>query len=105
MSIIRDADIFMFCHKIPKSPRCLVEALLSGTPIVGYYNLFAEDLIVKHQGVELTEGEPEMLAAAMHALAINRNALSQLQGNAAKDGHPFVDTAAFAHRSALIKAV
>ena len=105
MAVIRDADIFMFCHKIPESPRCLVEALLSGTPIVGYYNLFAEDLIMEHHGGKLTEGTPEMLAAAIHSLAIARKSLAQLQDNAAKDGYPFVDTATFEHRSKLIKAM
>ena len=33
---LKARDVFVFCHKIPESPRCLIEALQCGVPIVGY---------------------------------------------------------------------
>jgi glycosyltransferase involved in cell wall biosynthesis len=42
---IRNSDLFLFCHKTPESPRCLLEALASATPIVGYESRYARDLV------------------------------------------------------------
>ena len=42
---VRQADLFMFCHKTAESPRCLIEALTCGTPILGYGCAYAKDLI------------------------------------------------------------
>ena len=33
---LRAAHLFLFCHKTPESPRSLIEALVSGAPLVGY---------------------------------------------------------------------
>ena len=44
----------MFCHKTPESPRNLIEALVSGAPIVGYDSPFPRDLIAAHGGGVLT---------------------------------------------------
>ena len=33
---LKDLHILMFCHKVPESPRALLESLVCGTPIVGY---------------------------------------------------------------------
>ncbi|WP_375427107.1 glycosyltransferase [uncultured Sphingomonas sp.] len=101
---IREADIFLFCHKTPESPRCLVEALISGTPIVGYDSAYPRDLIKRHQGGMLTEGEPQRLADVIERLAIDRSMLASLIRTAGADGHPFNDTEVFRHRSDLIKA-
>jgi colanic acid/amylovoran biosynthesis glycosyltransferase len=48
ISVIREADIMLFCHKLPESPRCLIESLMSGTPIVGYDSHFPRNLIATH---------------------------------------------------------
>ncbi|WP_445192494.1 glycosyltransferase [Sphingomonas sp. Tas61C01] len=104
MRHIREADIFLFCHKTPESPRCLIEALISGTPIVGYGTDYSRDLIAEDGGGVLTEGDPATLAAALIALCGNRQELAALMGQAARSGHHMTDTGVFRHRSDLIKA-
>ena len=103
LAAIRDADIFLFCHKTPESPRCLIEALLSGTPIVGYESSYASDLIASHGGGVLTPHNGAVLAEAVSTLAADRERLSSLYHAAAADGFPMVDSAVFRHRSELIK--
>ena len=39
------SDAFVFCHKTPEAPRCLIEALMCGLPIVGYDSGYPRDLI------------------------------------------------------------
>ena len=41
LRFLQDIDIFLFCHVTPESPRCLIEALISGTAIVGYESAYA----------------------------------------------------------------
>lgn len=103
LEALAGADIFLFCHKTPESARCLIEALLSGTPIVGYASPYAEDLIAAHGGGLLTGHDPAALAAAVSALAGDRDRLGDLARRAAADGHPMIDSAVFAHRADLIK--
>ena len=103
LAAMADADIFLFCHKTPESPRCLVEALLSGTPIVGYGSAYPEDLISAHGGGILTPSDPAALAEAIVKLAGDRARLATLYRAAAADGFPMVDSALFAHRAALIR--
>lgn len=102
---LRAADLFLFCHKTRESPRCLVEALLSGTPIVGYDSDYPRDLIAANGGGLLTANEPAALAAALVALASDRARLRDLMARAARDGHPLVDVEVFRHRSDLIKSL
>jgi glycosyltransferase involved in cell wall biosynthesis len=104
MARIGEADLFLFCHKTPESPRCLIEALISGTPIVGYDSNYPRDLIGGHGGGLLTEGAPQALADAVARLAGDRALLGRLVRDAAADGYPFTDTEVFRHRSNLIKA-
>jgi len=35
----------LFTHVTPESPRCLVESLTCGTPIIGYQSRYCEDLV------------------------------------------------------------
>jgi colanic acid/amylovoran biosynthesis glycosyltransferase len=101
---IREAHVFMFCHKTPESPRCLIEALLSGTPIVGYDSAFPRDLIATHGGGRLVPlGDMSALADAVESLALDRAELARLVAAAADDGRPFDDENVFRHRSELIK--
>jgi colanic acid/amylovoran biosynthesis glycosyltransferase len=104
MRAMRDADIFLFCHKIPESPRCLIEALLSGTPIVGYTSSYAEDLIRAHGGGELMNENVDGVASAVLSLAKDRALLATLQLNASLDGHQKTDAEVFRHRSEIIKS-
>ncbi|MGB5557201.1 MAG: glycosyltransferase, partial [Paracoccaceae bacterium] len=100
----RAAQVFLFCHKTPESPRCLIEALISGTPIVGYDGSFASDLISGHQGGRLVSlDDVAGLKAALAELAGDRAALAALIAGAAKDGAPFDDESVFRHRSEVIR--
>lgn len=101
---LRSAHVLVFCHKTPESPRNLIEALVSGTPIVGYDGAFARDLISQHGGGALVplNGVRE-LASALTALARDRTTLASLIGKAASDGLAFNDEAVFLHRSEVIR--
>jgi hypothetical protein len=49
---LRRAHVFVFTHVTPESPRCLLEALVSGSPIVGYKSAFAEEVTTGRGGRE-----------------------------------------------------
>ncbi len=104
LGALRLADVFMFCHKSPESPRCLIEALVSGTPIVGYEGAFAQDLISQNGGGRLVAlNDVRALSQAMIDLDADRAELSSLITKAAMDGAAFDDEHVFQHRSELIK--
>jgi len=105
LDTLRDAQIFLFCHKTPESPRCLIEALASGTPVVGYANAFAEDLVSGSGGGRFVPmDDVPALAAATAQLAGDRRRLGDLIARAGRDGAPFTDEGVFRHRSEIIKA-
>ena len=104
LSALREAQVFLFCHKTPESPRCLIEALVSACPIVGYEGAFARDLVAGHGGGQLVaRNDVPALAAALTGLAADRARLGELIAKAAADGAPYTDTAVFRHRSELIR--
>lgn len=101
---LRAADLFMFCHKTPESPRCLIEALTCGTPILGYGGAYARDLIAVHGGGALVpSGDTEALAHQIARLDGDRGRLARMIRNARADGEPFTDMRVFAHRSEMLK--
>ena len=98
---LKQADFFLFCHKTPESPRCLVEALICGLPIVGYDSPYPRDLISEFGGGRLTPAnDPKSLAEALSGIGINRLVLTEA---AIKDGTKFSDECVFRHRSDLIR--
>ncbi len=100
----RETQCFLFCHKTPESPRCLIEALVSGTPIVGYHDAFAENLISDHGGGRLVAmGDVMALTDQLETLTRDRAGIAGLICAAAKDGEPFEDEEVFRHRSDVIK--
>lgn len=101
----RDANILLFCHKTPESPRCLIEALAAGTPIVGYDGAFAADLIAPHGGGRLVPmNDRAGLTNAVRALVDDRAVLVAMTRNALKDADPLDEDTVFRHRSEIIKA-
>ena len=50
LEYLREAHLLAFTHLTPESPRCLIEAFVSGTPIVGYENAYAADLLEGYGG-------------------------------------------------------
>lgn len=105
LAALREAHLLMFCHKTPESPRILIEALASGSPILGYDSPFPADLIDPHGGGRLVAlDDVAGLTDAVAGLAQDRAALADLIARAARDGAIFDDEAVFAHRSELIRA-
>lgn len=105
LEAFRDAHVMAFCHKTPESPRCLIEALISATPIVGYEGAFAGDLISAQGGGIMIPGRsPAGLADKLATLAADRSQLADLIDRAARDGAPFTDEGVFRHRSEAIRA-
>jgi glycosyltransferase involved in cell wall biosynthesis len=103
---LQQCDAFVFCHKTPESPRCLIEALMCGLPIVGYETDYPRDLIRAHGGGLLTpKGDSKELAHVLIELAGNRKLLHDLTEKAAKDGSLFTDERVFRHRSELMKTI
>lgn len=100
----REAHVFLFCHKTPESPRCLIEALTSGTPILGYDGAFARDLISEHGGGRLVSmDDVGALAVELERLARDRAGLADLIVAARRDGAKFDDESVFRHRSEIIR--
>lgn len=101
---LREAHIFLFCHKTPESPRCLIEALVSGTPIVSYESAYPEDLISEHQGGHLVPlDDTTALVTAVQRLARDGRRLGSLMEHASQDGAGYTDDAVFHHRCEIIK--
>ncbi|WP_297342011.1 glycosyltransferase [Pseudophaeobacter sp.] len=104
LQALRQADIFVFCHKTPESPRCLIEALTCGTPILGYEGAYARDLISGQGGGTLvSRGDTEALALRIAELDADRDQLAQRIADARVDGMPFSDVQVFAHRAGILK--
>ncbi len=99
----READLLLFTHVTPESPRCLIESLISGTPIVGYGSDYSADLIEEHGGGWLCDmHDVEGLAAGLRRLHEDRAELARLTAQAARNGRRFSDAAVFAERCELI---
>jgi len=104
LTFLREQDLLLFCHVTPESPRCLLESLISGTPLVGYESAYARELVGQRGGALLSAlGEPGALAANLIRLADDRQQLRALTLAAATGRALYNDEAVFAHRSELIK--
>ena len=100
---LRLSHIMVFCHVTPESPRCLIEALAFGTPIVGYESAYAQDLIAKNGGGRLSAMNPAALAGVIIEIARDPGALRHMIEAAASAGAHFNDVDVFAHRAELMK--
>jgi glycosyltransferase involved in cell wall biosynthesis len=104
MSAIERAHLTVFTHVTPESPRCLLESLVAGTPIVGYENAFAVDLTQGEGGGSFVPiHDWQSLGARIVALAADRAQVQALIGQAAQNGRRFNDEAVFLERSRLIQ--
>lgn len=105
LETLRRAHIFVFCHKTPESPRVLIEAMMSGTPIVGYTSHYAADLLGSENlaGHLLVDQSPQQLGHRIRELVADRPALVNLIKQCSEIGKQFSDEAVFKHRSSLIK--
>lgn len=101
---LQHIDVFLFCHVTPESPRCLIEALISSTPIIGYESSYARDLVGERGGALLSDmHDTQTLADYLCYLTEHRDELGLLVEAAATSRALYNDEAVFAHRSHLIK--
>ena len=104
LAFLRRQDVLLFCHVTPESPRVLIEALISGLPLVGYDSSYARELVGERGGANLSPiGDSDALAANLIRLANSREELRRLTREAAASREIYNDEAVFAHRSELIK--
>ena len=102
---IREAHLMLFTHITSESPRCLIESLLSGTPIVGYQSDYADDLVKEFGGGEFVPvGQWELLSNLLVTLSRDRAHLAHLIQQAGENGARFNSEAVFRERSHLLKA-
>ncbi len=105
LSEMRQAHLFLFCHKTPESPRCLIESLVSACPIVGYESDYAAGLIKEEGGGRLSPlNDIDRLAELVADLNADREGLAQLVEAAAKAGRRFDEETLYRHRAGLIAA-
>lgn len=103
LSAMREADLFLFCHKTPESPRCLIEALVSACPIVGYAGAYPQGLIAADGGGQLTAmNDVGALAGSLVGLDSDRPRLVQLVRDAATAGQRFDEEKLYRERADLI---
>jgi glycosyltransferase involved in cell wall biosynthesis len=100
---LRSADVLMFCHKTPESPRVLIESLISGSPLVGYESAYSRDLVCQGGGLFVESGGIDELAELIKRLNTDRKLLARLITEAAERGRGMTDEAVFAHRSELMR--
>jgi len=100
---IQLAHVMLFTHITSESPRCLIEAFVSGTAIVGYYSRYAEDLTQDGGGALVPVHNWQQLGELLWDLWRDRPRLTQLIEQAAAKRTRFNDKAVFQERSELIK--
>lgn len=101
---IRESHIMLFTHVTPESPRCLIEALMCGTPIIGYQSDYPVELVGDFGGGKFVPmGDWKKLGDLLVTLSKDRQRLSQLIQEAGENGQRFNDEAVFLHRSNSIK--
>jgi colanic acid/amylovoran biosynthesis glycosyltransferase len=105
LNALRESHLLLFCHKTDESPRILIEALLAGTPLVGYADPFARSLVEEKQAGRLSvRADKSALSSAMVQLATNRPMLQDLISAAAASAQHLTREEVFKHRSEVIKS-
>lgn len=100
---IQSAHLMLFTHITSESPRCLIEALVSGTAIVGYHSRYAEELTQDGSGVLVPVHDWQQLGKLLKDVWRDRPRLTKLVEQAAAKRTRFNDEAVFRERSELIK--
>jgi len=104
LDICRAADLFVFCHLTPESPRCLIEALMCGLPILGFESAYANALISPYEGgATVPIRDVDALAEVVKKYVSDKDARDNLSRAALHCGKQFSERSVFRHRSELIK--
>lgn len=103
MRTVRQSHLFLFCHLTNESPRCVVEALASASPIIGYESLYVRDLVAAGGGGVFAKlGNWKALAEIVEALDHDRDRLAHLIAGAARSAQKFDRDEAIKERVDLI---
>lgn len=103
MDLVASSHIMLFTHIGPESPRCLLEALMHSTAIIGYESRYSKELVNKNGGgLHVRSGDFEELGAALVKCDRDRMSLAKLVGRARMDGRRFGADEVFRLRSGLI---
>lgn len=101
---MREAHLFLFCHTTPESPRCLLESLACGTPLVGYGSPYSEDIAGRDGAGALSPmNDPEALSRLVVGLDRDRAGLADRVRVAARVGSRFDAAALYGRRADLLK--
>jgi glycosyltransferase involved in cell wall biosynthesis len=104
ISALKKSDIFLFCHKIGESPRCLGESLAAGCALVGYGTEYPRGLVADRGGGEFADMDDwEELVNLIVSFDRNRQQLRQLTEAAAASGRLLDRDVAMQKRIDLIK--
>lgn len=102
---LRQSHLLLFCHKTAESPRCLIEALVSGCPIVGYGAPYPQGLVEGEGGGAFSRMDDfDGLSALIVALDRDRKRLAGLVRDAAATGRKFDEATLYRKRAGLIAA-
>ena len=101
---LREAHIFMYCHMGKESPRCLVEAIASAAPLVGFGSDYSRSLVREHGGGAFVDlGDSESLAKVVQSLDRNRDDLARMIKEAASSSNLLDRDKAIEQRIRLMK--
>lgn len=104
LAAMRAAHLFLFCHRTPESPRCLIEALVCGTPLIGYGSPYSEDLIGQDGGGRLVRmDDGNALVSGLTDLDRDRAGLAGLIRAAARTGTQFDEDTVYRTRAELLR--
>jgi glycosyltransferase involved in cell wall biosynthesis len=102
---LKRSDAFVFCHKTKESPRCLIEALLCGLPLVGYGSDYSQDLIKENSGGMLSPpGDVLELVNSLVTIS-DRPTLRKVSERAFRDARRFTIEHIFQSRAQLMKMI
>jgi colanic acid/amylovoran biosynthesis glycosyltransferase len=104
-SALSNSDVFLFCHKTPESPRCLIEALYHGLPLIGYDTAYPRSLIADSAGILTPRDQVSPLIESLSNVAFDKSLLASISQKAAIQGRKFSATAMFRHRSDLMRQI
>lgn len=102
---MKEADIFLFCHKTQESARCLGEALAAGCPLVGYDSGYPAELVALHGGGRLVAPDDTgALATVLQRFDQDRGQLHDMIIGAARTGQMFNREARLRERDDAVRA-
>lgn len=103
MRTVAESHAMIFTHVTPESPRCLLEALMHATPIIGYETGYSKSLTQEGGSLHVPNGDYLGLGKLIFDLDNNRESFARLVEGAMIAGRQFSGSEVFRFRSELIK--